>query len=143
MLPDRVRFIEPEPWRDMITARSPSHLRRSLRRAARRHELASVGQVKQVAPGLWAAPVLRVREAPPPPPAWVRPTAIGAASLITLGGLGWLVTLAISALVGAVSEGIAAGGVVGLLGLALLVFLAFRRFGGGHVTEVTVRVRHR
>lgn len=143
MLPDRVRFIEPAPWRDVLTAPSRGRLHRALRRATRRHELASVGRIKHVAPGVWAVPVLRLREAPPPPPGWVRPLAIAAVVAVTLGGLGWLGWLVVSALVGVVAGGLAALGGAGLLGLVAVLFLASRVFGGGHVTEVLVRVRHR
>lgn len=135
---DRVRLIEPAPWRDAITGRSPRALRRALRRANRRGELASAGRVKQVAPGLWAVPVLRVREPGPPPPRWIRPLVMSVAALTTLGGGGWMVWLAISAAMEAAPE-IAAVALIVLVAVVLWARTSSRR---GCTTTVTIRHWH-
>lgn len=140
-MPERIveaRVLEPVVRRDIMTDSNPRRLLRRVRRASLRGELAGTGRLEQVAPGKWAVPVSRLREAPLPPPVWVRPALVSAGVMIVISGIGYAGYLLLSSLV-AVAAGVGMGG---LLGLAV-VFLGLRALSSGGGCETTVTVRHR
>lgn len=112
-----------ELWPAVMEASSPQRLRAAVARAHRRGELATVGPVRQVRPGVWAVPVGTLRPLSRPP-RWRKPVLVTAGVVVVLGSaaaLGWWLVAATVAALPVILGGAAV--------LALLLLLASSKTG--------------